>query len=124
MKILTLVLVFFVVALCQVQAGNLFREVSVSKDSWEVIFHKQGIRYLMKIDATERGTSGYLQRLRLLRDESLRLSEKHSHIDIRPIERNGVAGIKIKRTFRDRVTGEEKVETSFEPNHKSKETKK
>jgi len=106
-----------IAAHCNLYAGNLFREVAARPDSWEVIFHEKGGRYRIEIDSVERGTSGYLQRLRLLSKESLTLVDKHWHMDIKPVDRNGKMGVEITRTYRDRLTGEQKIETTFEPNH-------
>ncbi|MDB9741859.1 hypothetical protein OAB00_03290 [Akkermansiaceae bacterium] len=119
MKTLSFTLILIVVAQYQLFAGNLFREVTARSDSWEVIFHEQGGRYRIEIDSIERGTSGYLQRLRLLPNESLRLVDKHWHMDIKPVDRDGKMGIEITRTYRDRLTGEQKVETTFEQNHQA-----
>jgi hypothetical protein len=105
----------------QILAGGLFREVAVREDSWEIIFHESGGRYRIEIDLIERGTSGYLQRLRLLPAESLRLVDKHWYMDIKPVERDGKKGVEITRTYRDRLTGERKVETKFEQNHQAEQ---
>jgi hypothetical protein len=121
MKTLSFTLILIVAAQCQLHAGNLFREVTARSDSWEVIFHEQGGRYSIEIDSIERGTSGYLQRLRLLPNESLRLVDKHWHMDIKPVDRDGKKGVEITKTYRDRFTGEQKVETTFEPNHQAEQ---
>jgi hypothetical protein len=117
MKTLSFTLLLIGIAQCQLYAGNLFREVAARSDSWEVIFHEKGGRYRIEIDSVERGTSGYLQRLRLLPNESLRLVDKHWHMDIKPVDRDDKKGVEITRTYRDRLTGEQKVETTFEQNH-------
>lgn len=121
MKALLLTLILMCAAQCHIFAGNFFREVTVRPDSWEVIFHEQGGRFRIEIDKVERGTSRYSQRLRLLPNETLRLVDKHWHMDIRPVDRDGKQGIEITRTYRDRVTGEQKVDTTFEPNHEEVE---
>lgn len=117
MKTPLLALVLMCAAQCRILAGNLFREVTVRPDSWEVVFHEQGGRYRIEIDKIDRGTSGYLQRLRLLPNETLRLVDKHRRMDIRPFHRDGKRGIEITRTYRDRLTGEQKIDTTFVPNH-------
>lgn len=121
MKTLLLTLILMCGAQCDMFADNLFREVTVRPDSWEVIFHEQGGRYRIEIDSIERGTSSYLQRLRLLSGESLRLIDKHWHMNIKSIDRDGKMGIEITRVFCDRLTGEPKVETTFEPTHQAEQ---
>ena len=119
MKTIYLALILMIVAQLESKAGDLFREVTVRADSWEVIFHENGGRYRIEIDSIERGASGYLQRLRLLPKESLRLIDKHWHMDIKPVTKDGKMGVEITRTYRERLTGEEKSEATFEPNHES-----
>ncbi|MBT8038195.1 MAG: hypothetical protein KJO21_11680 [Verrucomicrobiae bacterium] len=122
MKTSIFTLILLMIAQSQLHAGNLFREVTVGSDSWEIIFHKQGGRYRIEIDAVNRGTSGYLQRLRLLPKESLRLIDKHWYMDIKPADREGKKGLEITRTYHDRLTGAKKTQTTFEPNHRAEQS--
>jgi hypothetical protein len=42
-------------------------------------------------------------------------------MDIKPVDRDGKKGVEITKTYRDRFTGEQKVETTFEPNHQAEQ---
>jgi hypothetical protein len=118
MKLHTVILILVLVAPWQLFAGPLFREVRIGSDSWEVTFHESGGRYHIQINDVDRGTSGYLQRLVILNSESLRLIDKHWFMDIKPSEQDGLRGIEIVRTYIDRLSGEQKVDKSFEAEHK------
>lgn len=122
MKRLTAIIIGLLAIPLTLLAGPLFREVRIDSDSWEVTFHESGGRYLIRIDDVERGTSGYLQRLVLKKNESLRLVDKHWHMDVKPGEQDGLRGLVIVRTYHDRLSGEQKVDIKFEAEHKA-ETK-
>jgi hypothetical protein len=98
-------------------AKAFFRSVSVRGEQWDVQFHEAGGRYGIQIDGVDRGTSGYLQLLILNRREHLHLRDKHWHYDVRVIADERRRGVEITKTYRDRVTGEQKTETVFESAH-------
>lgn len=99
------------------QAQPLFREVRVTRETWEITFPAQGSRFHLEIDGFSRGSSGYLQRLRLKTSEKLRLIEKHHTLEISPAKKDGKDGIEIVTHYRDRQTGETKRKVRFEENH-------
>ncbi|OYV04329.1 MAG: hypothetical protein CFE26_17470 [Verrucomicrobiales bacterium VVV1] len=103
----------------RVSAGDMFRAVEVHAETWEVTFQEKGTRFLLKLDDVDRGVSGYLQTLRMKRSERLTLTEKHSRIEVRPVDENGRKGIEIKTTSQDRFTGQETVTIAFEADHQA-----
>ncbi len=104
-------------------AENTFKEVSVSGDSWEIIFKSEGVRFRIEIDGKDRGISDYDQELRLENGQRLSLIEKHSSLEVRPIRAKQRVGILILQTHRDPRTGESKTIERFEPNHKAEQVK-
>jgi hypothetical protein len=102
-------------------AENLFKAVRISPAAWAVIFPDKvrpyGGRYLVQIDDTDRGVSGFGQLLRLKTDEVLHLTEKHSSMDIRPAEKDGKKGIEITSRGIDRLTGKKTERVTFEAEH-------
>jgi hypothetical protein len=120
MKTLLPLLIILLSAI-QLSAGDMFRAVAVTTDSWEVTFREKGIRFRLMVDDFDRGVSGYLQTLRMKRSERLTLIERHSRIELRPVDENGRKGIEIKTTHRDARSGQESTTTTFEPEHKAEQ---
>jgi len=110
-----MIIIFMALLPYSLLAENLFREVEVLKDTWEVVFHSDGIRYRIEIDGSDRGISEYLQRLELKNNERLKLTEKHQSIMVTCAKSK--EGLDISMTYRGLKSGELKTFTSFEPNH-------
>jgi hypothetical protein len=96
---------------------HLFREVSVTAEKWEVVFHSSGVRFAVKVNGVRQGISEYSQRLVLKRGDVLELIEKHSSCSVEAAESDGKTGIKRTRASRDFRTGQRTTETVFEPSH-------
>jgi hypothetical protein len=115
----TIVLSFLLVSISP--AEDLFKAVRISPAVWEVIFPDKirpyGGRYLVKIDDTARGISGFGQLLILNTSEVLHLTERHSGMDIRPAEKDGKKGIEITSHWIDRLTGKKTERVTFEAEH-------
>jgi len=106
----------------RVSAADLFRAVAVDAEWWEVTFKPEGVRYRVVVDDAERGVSGYSQTLRMKHAEKLTLVEKHSKLEIRPVDEEGRKGIEIKATAWDMRSGKDVVTTTFEAEHREDQT--
>jgi hypothetical protein len=120
MKILSTLLTALLFA-SHVDAKDFFRKVVVGREAWSVTFHDRtgptGGRYIIKIDDTDRGLTGFLQVISLKSDEVLHLNDRHWGMDIKPVENDGKKGIEITRHFFDTRAGKQATSISFEAQH-------
>lgn len=105
-------------ACMQLHGKEIFREVNVTPNYWEITFHEQGVRYIIEIDSVQRGVSGYLQTLKLKPTEKLRLTGKHSNLEIKPIKREGMMGVEIIVKYKNPRSGKLEQKAIFEKNHR------